>query len=309
MSIRILKSYSKDSEQGTRAGTRGSLSNASDINKINDNEIVTNQEIKNQYESKTLFELLNDEFQSETIYSTGLDFIDKPLEGGFAMGQLVTITGEQEAGKTQLLNQILSNVANGFKCLYFSLEFNKRQIVKYFQKKLNNQTIIKEALKNIYIITNDMIDAEISNILGAIEHFIKEKETKFIAIDSTLAIYHKDYAGEQEITEIFRQLQAVTLRNDVLLFVISQSSKEDNKSNRISIFGSQKANHYANIMLHIYFNRDNETRELIFAKNKQTGRHDKIKLEFDRERLLFLPIKEKRNKGREGNKTLTLEDL
>ena len=309
MSIRILKSFSKDSEQGTRAGTRGSLSNASDINKINDNEIVTNQEIKNQYESKTLFELLNDEFQSETIYSTGIDFIDDTLEGGFAMGQLVTITGEQEAGKTQLLNQILSNVANGFKCLYFSLEFNKRQIVKYFQKKLNNQTIIKEALKNIYIITNDMIDAEISNILGAIEHFIKEKETKFIAIDSTLAIYHKDYAGEQEITEIFRQLQAVTLRNDVLLFVISQSSKEDNKSNRISIFGSQKANHYANIMLHIYFNRDNETRELIFAKNKQTGRHDKIKLEFDRERLLFLPIKEKRNKGREGNKTLTLEDL
>ena len=315
MSIRILKSFSKDSEQGTRAGTRGSLSNASDINKINDNEIVTNQEIKNQYESKTLFELLNDEFQSETIYSTGIDFIDDTLEGGFAMGQLVTITGEQEAGKTQLLNQILSNVANGFKCLYFSLEFNKRQIVKYFKNKLQNKTVSEKALKNIYIITNDMIDSEITKIIETIEYFIKELGVKFIAIDSTLAIYNKDYTGEQEVTEIFRQLQKVTLENDVLLLVISQSSKQDNKENRISIFGSQKANHYTNIMIHIKYNKD-ETRELIFAKNKQTGIHSKIKLEFDRENLLFIPVKEEKtsspksnSKNDDDNKKKTITEL
>ena len=270
--------------------------------------------MKNQ-KNKTIFDLLNEKYQSETIYQTEIDFIDKPLKGGFAMGQLVTITGKQEAGKTQLLNQILCNVANGFKSLYFSLEFNKRQVAKYFQNKLNSKTTTKKALNNIYIITNDMIDTEISNIIETIEYFIKELGVKFIAIDSTLAIYNKDYTGEQEVTEIFRQLQKVTLENDVLLLVISQSSKQDNKENRISIFGSQKANHYTNIMIHIKYNKD-ETRELIFAKNKQTGIHSKIKLEFDRENLLFIPVKEEKtsspksnSKNDDDNKKKTITEL
>lgn len=126
---------------------------------------------------------------------------------------------------------------------------------------------------------------------------------------------NKDYTGEQEVTEIFRQLQKVTLENDVLLLVISQSSKQDNKENRISIFGSQKANHYTNIMIHIKYNKD-ETRELIFAKNKQTGIHSKIKLEFDRENLLFIPVKEEKtsspksnSKNDDDNKKKTITEL
>jgi len=235
----------------------------------------------------TLLELLQEEDTPTTVYSTGIDFIDDTLEGGFELGQFVTVTGEQEAGKTQIVNQILCNVANGFKCLYFSLEFNKKQVKRYFKNKLQNKTVSEKALNNIIIITNDMIDSEITKIIQAVNHHIINNQVTFIAIDSTLMLYHKSLTGEQEITEIFRQLHNVTLKNDVLMFVITQGSKQDNKDNRVSIFGSQKANHFANIMLHLTFDRDKDERQLIFAKNKQTGRHSKIKLAFDRKLLIF----------------------
>jgi len=235
----------------------------------------------------TLLELLNEEDIPTVVYSTGIDFIDDTLEGGFELGQFVTFTGEQEAGKTQIVNQILCNVANGFKCLYFSLEFNKKQVKRYFKKKLENKTVTEKALKNIFIVTNDMIDSEISNIIQTINYHITNNKITFIALDSTLMLYHKSLTGEQETTDIFRQLHSVTLKNDVLMFVITQGSKQDNKDNRVSIFGSQKANHFANIMLHLTFDRDKDERQLIFAKNKQTGTYKKIDITFDKNTLMF----------------------
>ncbi len=235
----------------------------------------------------TLLELLKEEDTPSIVYSTGIDFIDEPLEGGFELGQFVTITGEQEAGKTQIVNQILCNVANGFKSLYFSLEFNKKQIKRYFKNKLQNKTVSERALSNIIIITNDMIDSEITNIIQAINHYIINDKVSFIALDSTLMLYHQSLTGEQETTDIFRQLHSITLKNDVLMFVITQGSKQDNKDNRVSIFGSQKANHFANIMLHLTFDRDKDERALIFAKNKQTGIYKKIDIEFNKELLIF----------------------
>lgn len=235
----------------------------------------------------TLLELLQEEDTPSIVYSTGIDFIDDTLEGGFELGQFVTITGEQEAGKTQIVNQILCNVANGFKSLYFSLEFNKKQIKRYFKNKLENKTVSERALSNIIIITNDMIDSEITNIVQAINHHIVNDKVSFIALDSTLMLYHQSLTGEQETTDIFRQLHNVTLKNDVLMFVITQGSKQDNKDNRVSIFGSQKANHFANIMLHLTFDREKDERALIFAKNKQTGTYKKIDIKFDKELLLF----------------------
>lgn len=235
----------------------------------------------------TLLELLKEEDIPSVVYSTGIDFIDDTLEGGFELGQFVTITGEQEAGKTQIVNQILCNVANGFKCLYFSLEFNKKQIKKYFKNKLKNKTVTEQALSNIIIITNDMIDSEVSNIVQVVNHHITTDRVSFVALDSTLMLYSEKLQGEQETTDIFRQLHNVTLKNDVLMFVITQGSKQDNKDNRVSIFGSQKANHFANIMLHLTFDRDKDERALIFAKNKQTGKYKKIDIKFDKELLIF----------------------
>lgn len=234
----------------------------------------------------TLYELVKMDIPTPPKYETGVSFLDKPFNGGFELGQLVTITGEQEAGKTMLLEQILGNVAQGHKCLYFSLEFNKRQARKAFVSRLKKETVNEEALKNIEIVTTDMIEGNLYEVISRIQNAIKGG-VKFIGLDSVLMLFIEGLQGEQEATQMFRELQRVTVQNDVLMFVIAQGSKEDNKEGRVSIFGSQKANHFANIMLHLTFDREKNKRGLVVAKNKQEGRYQVQEIFFETDRLIF----------------------
>jgi len=236
-----------------------------------------------------LLELVQSDLKAPPLYSTGIDFIDDVFGGGIHLGQLVTLTGEQESGKTKLLEQILSNVSKGFKCLYFSLEFNKYQVASYFKMKLEKGYITPEQLTNITIITTDMIDPEINTVIRAIKEHISKDGTTFVGIDSTLNLYHNTLRGEEETTEIFRRLQAVTISKNILLFAIAQNSKEDLKDDRVSIFGSQKANHFTNIMFHLKFDRDKNERQLVIAKNKQNGRYKKIEIKLNTDSLMFEP--------------------
>ena len=242
----------------------------------------------------TLKDLLNEENEIIERYMTGLNFIDEPLGGGFEMGQLVAVMGDAEAGKTQLINQILSNVGRGHKCLYFALEFNKRKIKRYFNKKLREKTISQEALNNIYIVTQDTMETEINNIAELIR-LSTYIGIKFIAIDSSMMLYDNNLIGEAETTEIFRKLHELANKLDILILLITQMSKEDNKAKRASIFGSQKAAHFCDIIFYIAINRDTDTneiinREFIIQKNKQTGNYTKRKLGFDKEKLEFYEI-------------------
>ena len=220
----------------------------------------------------TVYELINLDLPQQTKYETGIDFLDNTFMGGFELGQLVTITGEQEAGKTMLLEQILGNITKQHKALYFSLEFNKRQAKKVFFNRLKRKSVEENALKNIEIVTTDMIDGNLFDIIKHTKDAIK-RGVKFIGLDSTLMLFVEGMSGEQEVTEIFRQLQKVTVQNDVLFFIITQGSKEDNRDGKVSIFGSQKANHFANIMLHLTFDRERNKRGIIVAKNKQEGKY------------------------------------
>lgn len=234
----------------------------------------------------TVYELINLDLPQQPKYESGIDFLDNAFMGGFELGQLVTITGEQEAGKTMLLEQILGNITKQHKALYFSLEFNKRQAKKVFFNRLKRKSVEENALKNIEIVTTDMIDGNLFEIIKHTKDAIK-RGVRFIGLDSTLMLFVEGMSGEQEVTEIFRQLQKVTVQNDVLFFIITQGSKEDNRDGKVSIFGSQKANHFTNIMLHLTFEREKNKRGIIVAKNKQEGKYLNQEIFFESESLVF----------------------
>ena len=241
-------------------------------------------------------------------YATGIEWIDRYFDGGFEMGQMIAILGDAEAGKTQLVNQILCNVANNNKCLYFALEFNKRKLIRYFKRKLRNKTVTEKALNNIYPITPDVLkDEEILNILEIMKYAVIKKGIKFIVIDSSMMIYRDKMVGEAEISEIFRLLHDFANKNDILLFVITQASKDDNKNNRVAIFGSQRATHLSDIIFYIKVerNENNEiiNRKFVIQKNKQEGKYGVVDLDFDRELLLFSENTSKSNTGTKQTKT------
>ena len=56
---------------------------------------------------------------------------------------------------------------------------------------------------------------------------------------------------------------------------------------KIGIFGSQKASHFANIMLHLTYDKDENKRGIVLAKNKQNGKYSKQEIFFDTKLLVF----------------------
>jgi DNA repair protein RadA/Sms len=237
----------------------------------------------------TLYDLLQLDIPTPPLYESGIKFLDEAFDGGFEMGQLVTVTGEPDAGKTMITEQILANVSQGHKCLYFALEFNKRQAQNKFKQRVKNGTAKEEALKNVEFISAEDTEGEVGQVLNLIQKNV-ENGAKFVVLDSTIMLYIEGLGGEQEVTKMFYLLQNLAKRQDILLFVITQSSKDENKEGKVGIFGSQKASHFANIMLHLTYDKDEDERGLIVAKNKQNGRYLKQKIFFSKSLLTFNTI-------------------
>jgi len=268
----------------------------------------------------TLYDLVKMDLPPVPKYETGISFIDKPFKGGLELGQLITLTGDAEAGKTMLLNHLIGNVSKGHKCLYFSLEFNKRQFRDNFIQRLKSGVVSEESIKNIEVIVSDTLEHEnIKNIaIGELYTMLEimkyeiQKGVKFIAIDSTLEFYVNELRGEEEVTTIFRELALIAKKHDVLVITISQGSKEDNKENIISIFGSQKAKHFATSMFHIFYDVETEKRTFVVAKNKQEGGRFTQEVYLDTNTFTFsgfeVVIEEKEPTRKGGYPTITIEE-
>ena len=246
--------------------------------------------------ARSWLQLMEENSVPPIFYATRIPFLDRALGGGFTMGQLVTITGEQEAGKTQLLSQIL--LSSNFQSLYFGLEFNGRQTGEYGKHKITSGANVKEDFASVDIITSDETTGEIDEVIAIIKSYVKKKAVKFVAIDSAMMLGVDDASGkyataEEKISSIFLKLMKTAEKLDIVILLIAQSSKSDIASKKIEIFGSKKAAHFAKIMLHINFDREaaiegeKYTRDLIIGKNKQTGKLANLSLGFDSKKLEF----------------------
>jgi len=215
------------------------------------------------------------------VYATGVSFIDKALNGGFEMGQLVLVSGDPEAGKTILSMQILKNVSEAHPAVLFAFEFTTTSLVK-LQMATEGKNYEN---KNLMIIDDgyDILDIEREIKLW------RKKGARFFVIDSQMRIENISNSGtmEERESEKFSKLAKLAHKLDVLIMCIIQNSKADAAASVISPMGSKKGAHEASIIMHIKRLKDDEAggkkerRELIFSKNKQTGVHFKGEIGFD----------------------------
>ncbi|CUU82548.1 ATPase domain-containing protein [Campylobacter hyointestinalis] len=212
-------------------------------------------------------------------YETGISFLDRALDGGFNMAQLVLLSGEPEAGKTSMGVQILENVSYGFKTAFFCFEFTARQ---YITTKLKSCPSFREN-ENMYII-NDGYD--IGTVADRIRALAK-MGVKFILIDSQMRIdVFKARSMEEEESEKFSTLAKLAHSLEILIILIVQTSKTDSNNP----MGSKKGGHESSITIRIEHvkSKSGEQREfdpskrvIIIKKNKQTGKHFKEEVAFD----------------------------
>lgn len=256
-----------------------------EIDKINNDDTQSFKSIRDWREK------LKDE--KIEIYSLGIDFLDNILNGGIELNQLVLINGDKDAGKTSLALQIIESLSMGHKTCLFNLEFPTKKLIKEqeikFKKKIHMSAEYEnKILDNCFIIDyvkdiNDMRDIIIQQAYSGV---------KFFVIDSQMCLDVPNYKGEEAESKKFQILHELTHRYDIVIFLITQSSKTDNEDP----FGSKKGGYYASIMLRIdHSKKDNKTDEINpnervinVIKNKQTG-HSKInfKVNFNCETRLF----------------------
>lgn len=223
-------------------------------------------------------------------YKSGVSFLDSCLDGGFELAQMVLISGDPEAGKTMLGLQILENISNAHRVLFFSLEFT---IDQYIQRRGS----YKHFNKNNIFIENQADD------LKQVIEIIKSayaRGIKIFLIDSQMRILSDNSLNmEERETLKFTSIAKLCHKLEILVFFIIQNSKADADNPS----GTKKGGHESSITIRIERVKPSKDdldsvgkeysenkRLIIVKKNKQTGKHFKEEVKFNPKTQRFSAI-------------------
>lgn len=223
------------------------------------------------------------------------------MQGGIEPYQLVLINGDADSGKTSLGLQILENLSKNHKTCFFNFEFPNHKYIYKLQKKYkdlmqkNNITekSFQNIMQNMILIDTTNHDNELSNLANKIE-MLYDKGIRFFLIDSQMWIQtDENLKGEEAESKKFEVLANLTNRLEIVIFLITQTSKLDS----INPFGSKKGGYYSSIIINIKQNIDiknkdnkecnNTNRTIHIQKNKQTGINKTYNVIFDTDYLTF----------------------
>lgn len=238
-------------------------------NKIKMIEIITIEEKRAGITARELKRLV--ELKPKVPrYETGIEPLDAKLYGGLEVGTFVQLAGESGVGKTHLTLEVLTNIANYSKSVFFNFEMGDTRIIKRLDKIINN-----ECQWDNLIIDNDSRDLDV--LCNEITLYAREG-IKFFTIDSKMKIeVNSNQDDHQKFSSITKKLSALTQKHDIIIFLINQMSEQDIKNKRLAFKGSGDQKYDSDIAL-FYVKDEEGKRTLICNKNRQDEEEFRIKL-------------------------------
>ena len=241
-------------------------------NKIKMIEIITVEENRAGITAREL-KILVELRPKVPRYETGIEALDAKFLGGIEIGTFVQLAGESGVGKTHLLLEILSNIANYSKTVFFNFEMGDTRIIKRLNRLLQNEKqwdnlIIDKDSRNLEALSNEIT-------------LYAREGVKFFTIDSKMKI---EVSGTQEeyqkFSSITSRLAKLSQQNDIIIFLINQMSEKDIKEKTLAFKGSGDQKYDSDISL--FYVKDKEgKRSLICNKNRQDEIEFKITLLLD----------------------------
>lgn len=199
-------------------------------------------------------------------YSTGIFWLDINLSGGFTEGSFINIAGENFSGKSTLVLQILGNIAESSKCLFFSFEMYENLLAKKIETLTDNQ------LNNLLI---EQYRNDLDEITGLIKLYAS-RGVKFFAIDSKMKIKVQGSMEEhQKVSKISATLAKLCQELGVIIILINQISEADLKNGRFSLKGSGDQAYDSDVMFFITAKESEQgitTRTLFCTKDRHNGK-------------------------------------
>ncbi len=188
----------------------------------------------------------------EVRYRTGIEEFDRVLGGGMVKGSLVLISGEPGVGKSTLILQAGSEVANrSGTVLYITGEESEEQI-HLRAKRLGAMA------ETLYVVS----ETDVVNIIDEIERL----NPVFVIIDSVQTMFHPDLTAAPgsvtQIKECVNWLMRKAKTSSIAMMLVAHVTKQGD------LAGPRVIEHIVDTVLHFEGERTQEYRILRSMKNR-----------------------------------------
>lgn len=184
---------------------------------------------------------------------TGISELNRVLGGGLVRGSLILISGEPGIGKSTLIIQAASNIAEKYgRVLYVSGEESEEQI------KMRGDRVCRKNMENVYLLA----ETNIENIMGAVE----ELQPEFVVIDSIQTMYSSllDSApgSVSQVRACGNELMKLGKVRNIPVFIVAHVTKSGD------LAGPKIVEHLVDCVLNFSGERNQELRILRSFKNR-----------------------------------------
>ena len=181
------------------------------------------------------------ENQNKIFFKTGFEDLDCILGIQEKKGALITIGARPAMGKTTFMLSIMENIlSNNKRCLYFSLDASKEQVITRLLFQIAEISFIKSKINAMNEKDWEKLSAAMNNLLmwdlklddnsilktEEIEMAIKEQQPDVVFIDYLQLMEGKRKQDRCiQIEEIIKDLKRIAKENGVVIIIASQLSR------------------------------------------------------------------------------------
>lgn len=196
--------------------------------------------------------IVNIKSSEKERYNTGINELNRVLGGGLVKGSLTLISGDPGIGKSTLLLQTASNIAEKYgKVLYVSGEESEEQI------KMRGDRL-KAVSENLYIVSETNIET--------IEVHINNINPNFVIIDSIQTLYKSSISSApgsvSQVRECSNDIMRMGKTKNIPFFIVAHVTKQG------ELAGPRVLEHMVDTVLYFEGERTQEYRILRTIKNR-----------------------------------------
>lgn len=285
---------------------------------------------KTQHIAEMVDELVYDQQNgvAAKFVPTGYKILDKKLNGGLYAQQLVIVGARPSVGKTSICQDIILNASKlGKKCLFISLEVDKRNVTlkflsnlasvaawkiqKNMMKPIEYEAFImaKNTLKGYGIYTNDSSNMKARDVENIIKNQLDRNPVDLVVVDYVQYMRFDDAKGRNEawsIKENTTALKNMAKQYDVSMLALAQINRKAvegaNQEPTVNDFkGSGGIEEDADVAIILHRDRQSDEdkqkgyfsnyAKLIIAKNRH-GQTGEVNFTFDGDFGRFTEVEE-----------------
>lgn len=207
-------------------------------------------ETKKQNRPSRLTEVKSGDY---TRMDTGIGELNRVLGGGMVKGSLTLISGEPGIGKSTIIIQAASNIAQQYgKVLYVSGEESEDQI------KMRADRVCKVLPENLFLLAETNME-----VVSAVA---EELKPEFVVIDSIQTMYTEDLdsapGSVSQVRSCGNELMRVGKTYNIPIFIVAHVTKSG------ELAGPKIVEHLVDCVLHFTGERNQELRILRAFKNR-----------------------------------------